>query len=271
MTRDPQLDDARCALITGASSGIGEAVAVLAAQSGYRVALLARRGEELERVRRSLPRPEEHLSLVCDVSDEASVARAVREVGERFGRLELLVNNAGSGYRAPVEELDVAVARRVFDTNVIGVLLCAKHALPLLKRGRASVVVNVSSVVGRHAVPGQAVYSASKAAACSIGEALRIEWAAYDIAVCTLNPGLTSTGFFAAQVNPHGLADPSLASSHGPKEVARAVLELDRNPKAEVFLRPKWRWLAALSLLAPRRAEKIFVRRIGENWRVPRR
>ncbi len=271
MEKEPQLDEARCALITGASSGIGEALASLASEAGYRLALLARRGEALERVRRSLARADQHVGIVCDVSDEASVAHAFREVSERFGRLDLLVNNAGSGYRAPVEELDAAVVRSVFDTNVIGVLLCAKYGLPLLKLGRSSVMVNISSVVGRHAVPGQAAYSASKAAVCSIGEALRVEWALHDVAVCTLNPGLTSTGFFAAQVNPHGLENPNLSSSHGAREVARAVLELDRNPRPEVFMRPKWRWLAALSILAPRRAEKIFVRRIGENWRVPRR
>jgi short-subunit dehydrogenase len=132
-------------------------------------------------------------------------------------------------------------------------------------------VVNVSSVVGRHAVPGQAAYSASKAAVCSLGEALRIEWAADDVAVCTLNPGLTSTGFFEAQVNPHRLAQPDMASSAGPIEVARAVLELARAPRPELYLRPKWRWLAALSALAPRRAERLFVKRIGEAWSVPRR
>ena len=264
-------NDARCAVITGASSGIGEAVARLASNGGYRVALLARRADELERVRRSLARSDEHIAIACDVSDETSVARAFAEVGQRFGRLDLLVNNAGSGYRARVEELDVAEARRVLDTNVIGVLLCAKHALPLLKRGRESVMVNISSVVGRHAVPGQAAYSASKAAVCSIGEALRIEWAEHDIAVCTLDPGLTSTGFFSAQVNPRGLADPSFEHSQAAIDVARAVLELDRAPEPEVYLRPKWRWLAALSILAPRRAEKIFVRRIGESWKIPRR
>jgi NAD(P)-dependent dehydrogenase (short-subunit alcohol dehydrogenase family) len=264
-------NDARRVLISGASSGIGEAVARCAAEAGYRVALLARRADELERVRRSLPRSDEHLSLACDVTDETALARAFLEVAEKFGGLDLLVNNAGCGYRERVEALDAAVARRVIDTNVLGVLLCAKHALPLLKQGRESVMVNISSVVGRHGMPGQAVYSASKAAVCSIGEALRVEWAAHDIAVCTLNPGLTSTGFFAAQVNPRGLADPSLEHSQSALEVARAVLELDRSPKPEVFLRPKWRWLAALTMLAPRRAERIFVRRIGDNWRAPRR
>ncbi len=261
----------RVALITGASSGIGAAVARQAATSGYRVVLLARRAQELERVRGSMERSDQHLTVVCDVADEKSVERACEIVGQRFGHLDLLVNNAGSGYRAPVQEFDAALARRVLDTNVVGVLLCAKHALPLLKRGRDPVVVNISSVVGRHAVPGQALYSASKAAVCSIGEALRIEWAAHDIAVCTLNPGLTSTGFFGAQANPGKLDDPSLATAHGPEEVARVVLELDRRPRPEVFLRPKWRWLAALRLISPRRAERIFARRIGEHWRAPRR
>jgi len=264
-------EEARCALISGASSGIGEALAVLAAEQGYRLALLARRGEELERVRRSLARSEEHLTLACDVADEAALALAFAQVAQRFGRLDLLVNNAGSGYRARVEELDAAVVRRMFDTNVLGALLCAKHALPLLRRGRAPVVVNVSSVVGRRAVPGQAAYSASKAALCSIGESLRIEWAELGIAVCTLDPGLTATGFFAAQVNPRGLERPDLRHSAGAREVAGAVLALDRDPRPEVFLRPKWRWMALLTLLAPRLAERIFVRRIGEAWKVPLR
>jgi NAD(P)-dependent dehydrogenase (short-subunit alcohol dehydrogenase family) len=255
--------DSRCALISGASSGIGEATALLAAQAGYRVALLARRGEELQRVRGLMERSDEHLVLECDVADEAALARAFALVAQNFGRLDLLVNNAGSGYRARVEELDAAIVRRMFDTNVLGALLCAKHALPLLQRGRDSVLVNISSVVGRRAVPGQAAYSASKAALCSISEALRLEWADKRIAVCTLNPGLTSTGFFEAQANPRGLAQPDMSTAVGPQAVARAVLALDKHPKPEVFLRPKWRWLAVLSLLAPQRADRMLLRRIG--------
>lgn len=262
---------ARRALITGASSGIGAATARLAAARGYRLALLARDFDSLEAVRRSLPHSEQHLSIAADVADEAAVARAMAAVGQAFGALDLLVNNAGSGYRAPVVELDLAVARRVLDTNVIGVLLCAKHAHALLARGDAPVMVDVASVVGRRSVPGQAVYSASKAAVCSLGEALRIEWARDGIAVCTLNPGLTATGFFGAQVNPRALADPDLSHSASADAVAREVLELDRRPRPEVHLRPKWRWLAALGLFAPRLAERIFVRRIGEAWTAPRR
>lgn len=261
----------RCALVTGASSGIGEAVAKLAAEEGMRVALLARRGAELERVRCELSDPTRHLVLPCDVADESAVSRAFSEVEREFGRLDLLVNGAGTGYRALIAELDLEIARRVFEVNVLGLLACSKHALPLLVRGSSSVVVNVASVVGRRAVPGQAVYSASKAAVCSIGEALRIEWAAHGVAVCTLNPGLTSTGFFAAQANPRGLADPDLAHADLARDVAARVLALARDPRPELFLRPKWRWIAALGPLAPRTAERLFARRIGERWRAPER
>lgn len=260
----------RRVLVTGASSGIGEAVARLLAAEGYRVALLARRTAELERVRDGLP-GEGHLALTCDVRDEASIAAACAELNRTFKGLDLLVNNAGGGYRALVEELDAETCRGVFDVNVVGLLLMCRGALPLLRRGASPVVVNVSSVVGRRGVPGQAAYSASKAAVCSIGEALRIEWAADGIAVCTLNPALTATGFFEAQPNPAGLPHPDLGDAAGPADVAREVLELDRSPEPERTLRRKWRWLGMLGVLAPRLADRMLVRRLGGDWEVPGR
>ena len=255
----------RRALVTGASSGIGAAIARELAREGYRVALLARRGAQLRAIARELDGGEErgHLVLVCDLRDPEQIDACLRELGRAFGGLDLLVNNAGMGYRARVEELDPALVHQVFDTNVIGLLLCCRAALPLLRHGVAPVVVNVASVVGRRGIPGQAAYAASKAAVISIGEALRVEWSAEGIAVCTLNPGLTATGFFEAQPNPSGLADPDLAQSAGPREVARVVLALDRHPRAEVSLRGKWHLLALLSLVAPRVADRLLVRRLG--------
>jgi len=257
--------EVRRALVTGASSGIGAATARTLAREGYRVALLARRADRLEALARELDGGSErgHLVLACDLRDPAAIAASFATLEREFGGLDLLVNNAGMGYRARVEQLEPELLRRVFDTNVFGLLLCCRAALPLLRRGRRAVVVNVASVVGRRGIPGQSAYAASKAAVVSIGESLRIEWAHEHIAVCTLNPGLTATGFFEAQPNPSHLPDPDLADSVGPMQVASHVLALDRDPKPEVSLRAKWRLLALLSLIAPRFADRMLTKRLG--------
>jgi NAD(P)-dependent dehydrogenase (short-subunit alcohol dehydrogenase family) len=259
----------RRALITGGSSGLGAAVAQLLAQSGYRVALLARRESALKEVCSQLE-GEGHMYVPCDLTVHADIARAMERVESEFGGLDLLVNNAGIGYRARVEEINPDILRGVFDTNVFGLLLACQGSLPLLRKGNNSVVVNVSSVVGRRGIPGQAAYSASKAAVCSIGEALRIEWAPENIAVCTLNPALTATGFFQAQANPSELPDPDLSDADPAEDVARWVLELDRNPEPEVSLRKKWRWLGILSVIRPRQADRLLVRRLGGDWQAPK-
>ncbi|MAE29626.1 MAG: SDR family NAD(P)-dependent oxidoreductase [Planctomycetota bacterium] len=277
-------------LITGASSGIGAATARAAAAAGYRVALLARRRDALERLAAELPAPAApglarraatdnrngpgpsgHLILEADVGDEQTLAQAFDMLEESFGGLDLLVNNAGIGYRARIEELDAPHARRVLDTNVIGPLLVARAGLPLLRRGQLPVLVNVSSVLGRRGVPGQAVYGASKAALSSIGEALRLEWAPDGIAVCNLEPALTATGFFEAQANPAGLPHPDFAASDSADAVARIILQLDACPRPETSLRRKWRLLAALGLFAPRLADRLLAKNLGGAWRAPAR
>jgi len=263
----PRTTSGRRALVTGASSGIGRAVAQVLAEAGYHVVLLARRAEALESVRDELPGTG-HRCLPCDLCDPESIAGAFAAL-EGDG-LDLLVNNAGIGYRARVEELEPSLLGQVFDTNVRGMLLTCKAALPLLRAGKRPVVVNIASVVGRRGIPGQAAYSASKAAVCSIGEALRVEWAEEGIAVCTLNPALTATGFFDAQANPAGLPHPDLEGAVPSESVARHVLELDQNPRREVSLRWKWRLLGMLSVLAPRLADRMLVSRLGGSWRAPR-
>lgn len=260
---------ARRALVTGASSGIGEATAQLLAEQGYRVALLARSAGRLEEVRQGL-RGEGHLVLPCDLTSCEAQEAAFEELGEAFGGLDLLVNNAGLGYRARVEELDDALLERLFRTNVVGLLHASRLALPHLRRGERPVVVNVSSVVGRRGIPGQVAYSASKAAVCSIGEGLRVEWAEEGIAVCTLDPALTATGFFEAQPNPSGLDHPDLSTASGPELVAAEILALDRTPRPERSLRWKWRLLAGIGLFAPRLADRLLVRNLGGGWSVPR-
>ena len=260
----------RRALVTGASSGIGAATARLLAAKGYKVALLARRRDRLDSLLLELE-GDGHLVLPCDLVDESAIEGAFTALDSSFGGLDLLVNNAGMGYRARVEELDASLLDQVFAANVRGLLLACRSALPLLRRGELPVVVNVSSVVGRRGVPGQAAYCASKAAVTSIGESLRIEWAPDKISVCTLSPALTATGFFGSQPNPSGLPDPELSGAAQPAEVAQHVLSLDRSPRPELTLRRKWHWLGILSAAFPRLADRLLLRRIGGDWERPRR
>jgi NAD(P)-dependent dehydrogenase (short-subunit alcohol dehydrogenase family) len=261
-------------LVTGASSGIGAATATLLAREGYAVAVLARRGDALRALVAGWPDAarERALVLEADLCDEDAVRAAFATLAERFdGGLDLLVNNAGIGYRARVEELERERVQACLDTNLVGILLTCREALPLLRRGRAPVVVNIASVVGRRGIPGQAVYAASKAAVCSISEALRLEWAPDGIAVCTLNPALTATGFFDAQANPAGLPDPDLSTAARAEDVAAEVRALDRAPRPERSLRWKWRLLGALSVIAPRLSDRLLAPRLGGGWRAPSR
>ena len=261
----------RRALVTGASSGIGEATARRLASAGYRVALLARRGAELERVRASLPEPDAHLCVPCDLRDAAAVAKAMLVVRERFGALDLLVQNAAHGYLARVEQYDPALLRSLVDTNVTAVLDVARESLPLLRGGERPTMVLVSSIVARRGIPGQVSYAASKAALNSIGEGLRIEWASDRIAVCLLDVGLTRTAFFATQPNPAHLPGPDVSAADSPERVADEILALDRAPQPERWLSWKWRALSLLGLLAPRLSDRYLVRRMGGGWRTPER
>ena len=234
------------------------------------MAVLARNAVRLRQVQEELE-GHGHLALVCDLCDPEAIASAFAHLEGEFGGLDLLVNNAGVGYRARVEELEEDSLQRLFDTNVLALLYTCRAALPLLRAGRKPVVVNVSSVVGRRGIPGQVAYAASKAAVCSIGEGLRIEWAEDGIAVSTLDPALTATGFFEAQENPSELPHPDLSGASGPEEVAEEILGLDRDPRPERTLRWKWHLLGVLSLIAPRFADRLLVQNLGGGWRAPRK
>ena len=258
------------ALVTGASSGIGAAAARALAAEGFAVALLARRAAPLEEVRASLA-GSGHRVLTCDLTDAAAIRAAAEELRAEWDGLELVVANAGVGYRALLSELDDELVERVFATNVLAPMRLARELLPALQAGEAPVWINVSSVVGRRGVPGQAAYSASKAALSSLSEAMRLEWAPHGIAVCTLNPALTATGFFEAQPNPGALPDPDLASAAGPDDVARELVALAKAPRPERSLRWKWWLLGALTPIFPRLSDRLLAKRLGGGWQAPKR
>ena len=183
------------ALITGATGGLGAAMASRLAERGARLALAGRRADDLEGVAARLRAAgADVMTLSGDIRDAAYVERMVGETLERWGRLDILIANAGLGYRAPIAEGDPERWKRMLDVNVYGLLLTLRFGVPpMLERGGHVVVM--SSVAGRVVQAGNGVYSASKYAVNAIAEALRQEVTRQGVRVTMIEPGVVRTAF----------------------------------------------------------------------------
>jgi NAD(P)-dependent dehydrogenase (short-subunit alcohol dehydrogenase family) len=184
----------KVAVVTGASSGIGEATARALAGRGAAVVLAARAEEKLRFLEREvLASGGRALAVKTDVADEASVGAMVeRTVGE-FGSINVLVNNAGLGLSGRVEDLRPADLRYLFGVNVVGPLLCVQAALPHMPRGGR--IINVSSVLAKRAIPKVGGYCATRFALNALSDALRVEIADRGVTVTSVCPGTTRTAF----------------------------------------------------------------------------
>jgi NAD(P)-dependent dehydrogenase (short-subunit alcohol dehydrogenase family) len=182
-------------LITGGSRGLGLALAREAAAQGARVAICGRDTGSLERARQSLEQiGAEILALPCDVTDPGSVNELVRRVQERFGALDVLINNAGVIEVGPAETMSLADYEEAMSTNFWGMLNPTLAALPGMRQRRAGRIVNITSIGGKLGIPHLLPYSASKFAAVGFSQGLRAEVAADGIKVVTVCPGLMRTG-----------------------------------------------------------------------------
>jgi NAD(P)-dependent dehydrogenase (short-subunit alcohol dehydrogenase family) len=184
----------KVAVVTGASSGIGEAAARELAARGAAVVLAARAAEKLRGLEGEISASGGRaLGVPTDVSDRDSVGAMVRETVSEFGTLDILVNNAGLGLSGRVAELRPEDVRHVFEVNTMGPLNCIQAALPHM--GSGGRIINVSSVVGRRSVPKVGGYCATKFALNALSDALRIEIADRGITVTSVYPGTTLTAF----------------------------------------------------------------------------
>jgi len=196
------------AVITGASSGIGAATAIALGRHGYRVVVGARRVERLERVA-----GEDGVALHLDVTDEESINQFVREVGKRFGRIDVLVNNAGGALGLnPIEKANDDEWIGMWKTNVLGLMWMTRACLPLLRKARHGHIVNIGSIAGFETYKGGAGYTAAKHAVRAINKTLRLELNGEPIRVTEIAPGLVETEF-------------SLVRFHGDRKAARAVYQ----------------------------------------------
>ena len=196
------------AVITGASSGIGAATAIALGRHGYRIVVGARRVERLERVA-----GEDGVALRLDVTDEESVNDFVGEVRRRFGRIDVLVNNAGGALGLnPVEKAVDDEWIGMWKTNVLGLMWMTRACLPLLRKAKHGHIVNIGSIAGFETYRGGAGYTAAKHAVRAITKTLRLELNGEPIRVTEVAPGLVETEF-------------SLVRFHGDRKAARAVYE----------------------------------------------
>ena len=183
----------KVAVITGASSGIGEATARLLVAEGVRVVLVARRRDRIDALAAELG--DAALALTADVGNAAAVADVFGEVERRFGGLDLLFNNAGLGVNARFEASDPADWKRMIDVNLYGVLHCTQAAIPLMRGRPGAMISSVSSVGGRYGTESWSVYSATKFAVVGFHDALRKELGGEGIRVSVIEPGAVWTEF----------------------------------------------------------------------------
>lgn len=253
----------KVAVVTGASSGIGQATALEFSRRGAVVVLAARDEEKLRFLELDIRAANgEALVVPTDVADEGSVAELVRRVVERYGGIDILVNNAGLGLSGAVGELRVEDLRYLYEVNVFGVVRCVQAALPHLRDGGR--IVNVSSVVGKRSIPRVGGYSSSKFALNALTEALRVELADRRVRVTSVYPGTTVTGFSENSLRTgetkKGWRPKGVPAEKVARRLARAVERGERDAYVSV---KDWFFVALVTLL-PGVADRLIPTFIGE-------
>ncbi len=184
----------RTAFVSGASSGFGEAIALSLAEAGAKVALSARREDRLQALKKTIEnKGGVAVVIVADFSKEVEAANAVREAEKAFGKLDILINNAGVMYLEPVADADLGRWRHMLELNVLGLIAASQAALPGMKARHDGHIVNIASTAGRIANPNGGGYSASKFAVVAFSEALRKETYQDNIRVTVIEPGVAQT------------------------------------------------------------------------------
>jgi NADP-dependent 3-hydroxy acid dehydrogenase YdfG len=193
----------KVAVVTGATSGIGEATARQLAQAGVAVALAGRRAERLEALAKDIENAGgKAIAVATDVTKEDEAKALVERTNAELGRLDILVNNAGVMLLGPVQDADTEEWRRMVDVNLMGLLYCTHSALPIMREQQSGHIVNVSSVAGRTASLGVAVYNATKWGVVGFSEGLRQEVLHLKVRVTVIEPGYVVTELQAHSTNP---------------------------------------------------------------------
>jgi NAD(P)-dependent dehydrogenase (short-subunit alcohol dehydrogenase family) len=200
-------------LITGCSTGIGRHLAQVVLARGWNAIVTARSLATIQDIVE--PHPNSSIALPLDVTDREQIVAAVRQGEARFGAVDVLVNNAGHGYRAAVEEADTADVEELFATNLFGPVALIKAVLPGMRQRRHGVIVNVSSIAARRTAPGSGYYSATKCALEGLSDGLRKEVAPLGVKVMVVEPGAFRTDFSGRSLTQSRTAMPDYTETAG--------------------------------------------------------
>lgn len=250
--------------ITGASGGIGLALARALAQQGARLVLAARSQAKLDELARTLPG--EALVVAADVTKDDDRQRLLDRAVERFGGLDVLINNAGVCSWAHFSESNEDVLRTIMEVNFFGPADLTRRAIPILTEGDQPAVVNIASMCGRRAMPAFPEYSASKYALCGLTEALRGELARFAIDILLIVPGLTRSDLEKNYLLNKGRADIAYDQGMEPGYVAdRIVRSLQKN-KTETVLGSEAQWMLRFNKFFPRLTDWLIARKIRKLY-----
>jgi NAD(P)-dependent dehydrogenase (short-subunit alcohol dehydrogenase family) len=246
-------------VVAGASSGIGRATGLAFADRGARVILAARRADALEELARQCQAAGgQALAVSTDMTDEAAVTELARRAVERFGRIDIWVNNAGVYLLGLLEATPPEAFRQVLETNFFGYVHGARAVLPHFREQGHGVLINNASVYSHIAAPWLTAYVSSKFAVRGFSEALRHELADLpDVHVCTVSPSPIDTPIFASAANYSGRAVKAPPPTYPPEQVARAILASALHPKRERIVGGAGRLATLMETVAPHQFERV--------------
>jgi short-subunit dehydrogenase len=256
----------RVVAITGASAGIGRATALRLARDGAAIAICGRRRDRLDAAAADIrDAGGDALSIVADVTREADVNAFVERVVDRFGRLDVMICNAGFGIAGAIDDIAPDQMQKLMDVNYMGTYFAARAALPIFRRqGRGHLII-ISSIVGKRGVPYMGAYAATKFAQVGLAECLRAELAGSAIYCTVVYPVSTETEFFDVMSQETGSP---VTRASGPRQdasvVANAIVRAIERPVPEVFPHFKSRALVWLNTLAPGLTDRV-VKRFGRK------
>jgi short-subunit dehydrogenase len=222
--------------VTGASMGIGEAIAKIFADRGASVVMLSRDAGRVEAARGRVDHGERTLAMACDVRHREDVDRVIGLTLHHFKRIDVWVNNAGHGLLDSVAQMDMAACREMFDTNFFGAVAAMQAVIPVMRQQGAGTIINISSVAGHIPIPFHAAYSATKFALNAIGKAAGVELKSDGIHVLTVCPGRVRTPFSENAVRGNEVKRVGSGRGISADRVARATLQGYLKRKREVIV-----------------------------------